>query len=131
MGGVERTEERKCFAVAVKKRNGPTLTNVIRQYVLPGSIVYTDLWRGYNAIPSDLDLEHLTVNHSKYFKDPVTGVHTNTIEGTWNGMKRGIPERNQHSGRVGNHIAEFIWRRQVKGNEWEKLLQCMRNTALN
>ena len=27
--------------------------------------------------------EHLTVNHSKHFKDPITGTHSNTIEGRY------------------------------------------------
>ena len=31
------------------------------------------------------------VNHSKAFKDPVTGVHTNRIEGKWKWLKSGIP----------------------------------------
>ena len=26
--------------------------------------------------------KHITVNHSKWFKDPRTGAHTNNIEGT-------------------------------------------------
>lgn len=34
---------------------------------------------------------HSTVNHEKNFKDPVTGTHTNTIEGRWFCVKRSLP----------------------------------------
>ena len=43
----------------------------------------------YRAL-NDFGMEHQTVNHTEHFVDPVTGVHTNTIEGTWNGMKMHI-----------------------------------------
>ena len=63
VGGVERTEERKCFFVLVEKRDTETLQNIISQLVLPGSIVVTDCWAPYNAVCDTLDLDHLTVNH--------------------------------------------------------------------
>ncbi len=32
-------------------------------------------------------MAHGTVNHTYNYVDPDTGVHTNTIEGTWNDIK--------------------------------------------
>ena len=30
---------------------------------------------------------HQKVYYSKNFKDPITGIHTNTIEGNWSALK--------------------------------------------
>lgn len=56
-------------------RDAITLQQVIQQHVREGSIIYTDLWRGYNSLEENLGLEHHTVNHSLWFRDPITGVH--------------------------------------------------------
>ena len=88
LGGVERTEERRIFLVSVERRDATTLLSIIQDKVAPGSIIYTDCWAAYGGIPSlvddngqPLDLQHFTVNHSLHFRDPITRVHTNTIEG--------------------------------------------------
>jgi ISXO2-like transposase domain len=130
IGGVERAVERRVFAEIVEKRDAATLVDVVRRRVAPGSIVHSDLWKAYKAIPSAAHLEHRTVNHSRHFVDPDTGVHTNTIEGTWHGMKVGIPERVRHSGKVENHISEFIWRRQNESDIWSAFLNCLAQSAV-
>lgn len=91
VGGVERTPERKMFMVPVLTRDAGTLRLLIERYVAPGSIIYTDCWRGYR--PADMiqmGMLHDTVNHTYHFVDPLTGVHTNTIEGTWHAVKSRI-----------------------------------------
>ena len=93
LGGVERTDERKVFLQRVDKRDRRTLMEVIQKHVRSGSIVYTDCWKAYNCLTPRLGLEHKTVNHSLHFKDPKTGVHTNSIEGTWNKVKMNIAPR--------------------------------------
>ena len=37
---------------------------------------------------SNMGYNHDTVNHSLHYKDPITFVHTNTIEGLWAHVKR-------------------------------------------
>jgi transposase-like protein len=118
VGGVERTPERRVFLVAVENRNAETMRDVITRHVREGSIIHTDMWRGYNWINDVGGYQHQTVNHSAHFRDPQTGVHTNTIEGTWNGLKLNCPIRNRVEGRVEKHLFEFIWRRQQKYNLW-------------
>jgi IS1 family transposase len=75
----------------VENRNAQTLEELIKKYVLPGSTIHTDEWKGYSNI-ENIDVvppyKHETVNHSKNFVDPVTGVHTQNIEAYWCSVKR-------------------------------------------
>jgi hypothetical protein len=125
LGGVERTPERKCFVVTVPNRKAETLINIIGQCVLSGSIIHTDLWRGYAQLGTISDYKHLTVNHSQYFCDPDTGVHTNTIEGTWSGLKRRIPIRDRTERLIGPYLWEFIWRRKNKERLWDAFIDAL------
>ena len=73
-----------------------------------------------------MDYLHKTVNHSIQYKAP-DGTHTNTIEGTWFGLKRMIPNRNRTKDFVDGFTLEFIWRRQWEGNIWTGLMTALRS----
>lgn len=128
VGGIERTAERKMFATSVQDRTQETLLDVISRHVAPGSIIHTDLWRGYSGLDT-IGMTHRTVNHSRHFVDPETGVHTNTIEGIWNGMKLKIAPRNRNEEHVDGHLLAFIWKRNNIENLWVGLLDALRETA--
>ena len=63
--------------------NRPTLSKIIKDYIKPGSIVVSDKWSGYDSkfIEAHTGYKHLTVNHSKEYKNWLTGACTNHIEG--------------------------------------------------
>ncbi len=127
VGGVERTPSRRMFLVKVENRNAQTMRDIISRYVNEGSIIYTDMWRGYNGVGEIGDYQHHTVNHSIHFRDPETGVHTNSIEGTWNGLKMKVPIRNRTQEKVEGHLLEFIWRRQQRYNLWIGFINALKN----
>lgn len=112
-GGVER-ETGNCFIVPVEMRNASTLLPIIQEFVLPGSIIVSDLWRAYLNIEELPQLyTHLTVNHSLNFVDPESGAHTQTIEGTWMHFKRRHKEELGTSRALfSTYIAQFLWRRK-------------------
>ena len=114
------------FAVSVQDRSADTLRDIIQAHVLPGTIVRTDLWRGYRAL-ADFGMEHQTVNHTDHFVDPETGVHTNAIEGTWNGMKMRICRQHFNREFIDGALMEFIWRRRYRGDLWNSLLHAMQH----
>jgi len=72
-------------------------------------------------------MEHQTVNHTDHFVDPETGVHTNTIEGTWNGMKMHICRQHFNREFIDGALTEFIWRRRYRGDLWNRLLHAMQH----
>lgn len=126
-GGVERTPERKLFLQPVMTRDHRTLREIIRRNIAPGTIIHSDKWKGYR--PADMramGMRHFTVNHSRHFVDPVTGVHTNTIEGTWNGVKQKINKRHRTHHLVEGYLAQFVFRRMNKGRIWSALSQVIR-----
>ena len=131
IGGIERSilknkiknENKKLFLVPIKKRNIDGIDKIIEKYVKKGTTIYTDSWKGYNNL-RNIGYKHKTVNHKKYFKDPITKVHTNTIEGTWNGLKQSIIPRNRNKKDIILHLKEFQWRRKNREyNIWKQFLK--------
>lgn len=71
----------------VPNTKGKTLTTIIKNMVKRGSIVVSDGWKGYSQVHKHY--EHKSIPHTRgqYVKD---NYHTNSIEGFWSLLKRGI-----------------------------------------
>jgi transposase-like protein len=93
-----KTDEKKGRVVArvASNANSKTLHGMIKEYVLPKTVIYTDEWNGYNGIEKLTDndgqnrgYQHRRINHSAgvYVQGDV---HTQAIEGFWSLVKRGI-----------------------------------------
>ena len=130
-GGLCR-ETGENFAYLVPDRKGETLLEIIQQNVLPGTIIHTDQWAGYNILdqlPFPQQYVHYSVNHSKNFVDPITHVHTQKIERLWREIKR---IKHKYNGLlrkdVDLHLAEFLWRRKNQNNPFDSTLKLLRDT---
>jgi len=87
VGMVER--KGRVIAKAIPDVTAETLVGTVHEFVLPDSTVFTDELQAYNTIPGKRQYKHQRINHSS--KVYVMGnIHTNTIEGFWSLVKRGI-----------------------------------------
>lgn len=88
VGMVERRGRVK--AVTVPDTKSATLLGTVREYVLPKSTIFTDEYNSYDGISRMKEkYGHKRIRHAS--KVYVMGdVHTNTIEGFWSLVKRGI-----------------------------------------
>jgi transposase-like protein len=91
VGMVERsTSERvgRVKALATPDVTTNQILGLVHEYILPESTVFTDEYPVYDRLGARVN-EHKRINHSA--KVYVVGdVHTNTIEGFWSLVKRGI-----------------------------------------
>lgn len=122
VGFVERTDKKRIILVPVKKRDSKTIDKIADKFIEKNSIVYTDGWRGYRNL-SKLGFIHKTVNHSKNFKDPITQVHTNTIEGNWCALKQGISPRCRTEKNIALYCYRFMLKRFFGETAFEFLLK--------
>jgi len=89
VGMVER--KGRVVALAAPDVKGSTLLGYVRDYVMPKSMIFTDELHGYDGIKhiKEGGYRHRRIRHSA--RVYVRGnVHTNTIEGFWSLVKRGI-----------------------------------------
>ena len=78
----------KVIAKKVSDTQGKTLSPIIREFVKPGSRIFTDEYIGYYSL-YDSEYTHAVVHHNA--KEFVVGdAHTNNIEGFWGQLKRMI-----------------------------------------
>lgn len=86
VGIVER--KGRVIARATPTVNADALTSMVKEYVLPESTIFTDDFSGYDRLKKH-GFTHHRINHTA--KVYVMGdIHTNTIEGFWSLVKRGI-----------------------------------------
>lgn len=92
-GIVER--KGKIIARTATERGNNQLLNLATEYILPDSTVYTDEYAAYNNLDKatkdgkPLGYNHRRIHHAS--KVYVMGdIHTNTVEGFWSLLKRGI-----------------------------------------
>lgn len=88
LGAVERQGEVRVKVIA--KTDANNVIPAIKQIVAPGTIMVTDEHHAYNKL--HLDYEHKKVNHreKEYVRYEDIKVHTNSIEGYWNILKKQI-----------------------------------------
>ena len=113
-GGIYR-ETKQFFVTPVDKRDSATLIPIILSRIRPGSKIISDCWRSYNVL-SELDFEHLTVNHKYHFIDPTTLVHTQNIENLWWQIKHQLPETYTKHDQLYLHLSEYMWRKSKDKN---------------
>ena len=125
-GGLDTTTN-EGFLVAVNKRDAATLLPIIQNYIRPGTTVVSDLWGAYNTV-ANLGYQHLTVNHSINFVDPVTHATTNHVESMWARAKlRNKKECGTHRTLLTSYLLEFMWRQQYGKDPFQNLLEHVRN----
>ena len=66
---------------------------------------------------SEFGYQHLTVNHSKNFKNPTTGACTNTCEGGWDHSKRDMVLGTRKKEGFSAHLAVQMLRKRLKAAE--------------
>lgn len=87
----------RVYTKIIPDASSAILIPIIERKVIPDSIVYSDCWRGYNALDVS-EFKHYRINHSKLFADKKN--HINGIENFWNQAKRhmrkfnGVPRAN-------------------------------------
>ena len=106
----------KVRAGKVKNTSGKVLKSQIRDLVRKGSTIMTDEWRAYEGLAQKYI--HETINHGggEYVRG---NVHTNSIEGFWALLKRGIVgQYHKVSARhLNKYINEFCFRYNNRNNE--------------
>ena len=75
----------RVYTKIIPDARSKTLMPIIKRKVVPDSIVYSDGWKGYNALDVS-DFKHFRINHSKLFADKQNQI--NGIENICNQAKR-------------------------------------------
>jgi transposase-like protein len=117
-------------AGTVKDVTATNLRAILRDNVTPDSHIMTDEFHSYSALDEDF-LHHDLVNHKR--KEYGRGnVHTNTLEGWFSLLKRGINGTFHHVSpqHLDRYIGEFVFRyNNRKVSDGERAIKALKQVA--
>ena len=125
-------EDGQIFMRIVDDRKAPTLLEAIKQCIAPGTQIISDQWKAYNALDTQSPqiYEHLTVNHSENFVDPVTKANTQRIERLWRDLKDFIRKKCGILRKdIEFHLAEFIYKHTIMKNQNDLFIEAVELVA--
>lgn len=112
VGGVEKQNTKNFFLCRVENRKINTLSECLKNYIFPNSILFTDGHPSYPAVSNNLMCQHYVVNHNHGFVAD-DGTHTNSIEGFWSHVKSSM--RKEHGvkrSNIDNWIIQYTFKRR-------------------
>ena len=103
----------KLIAKVIPDTKGETLTPEIIKTVKQSASVITDEWLGYNSLKRIYDHSFVKHNEGEYVNGKI---YTNTIEGFWSLLKRGIIGIYHFTTRkhLQKYVDEFVFRYNLR-----------------
>jgi len=119
----------KVAAMTVPNVSRAAIFPHIQERVLPASTVYTDEYRVYDTLAAE-GYKHSRIPHAE--KVYVSGdVHTNTMEGFWSLVKRGVGGvyHSVSAKHLQGYLNEYVWRYNERNNPRAKFSTLLRRST--
>ena len=113
-------------------RSRAILLPLINESCAEGTIFCSDGWKSYVKLNEHVDLGdtlHFSVNHTHNYVDPVTGAHTQTIEGLWNHAKNFLPTFGMRPKDLDTYLSAFMWFCYVKQQKLDVMKHFLTSAA--
>ena len=120
----------KVYAKVVPNAKKKTLQDIIDDLVKIGARIISDCWKGYNDVQKNYLHETVAHHLGQYVNE--RGFHTNTIEGFWSILKRGIVGIYHlvTAKHLPKYCKEFVYRYNKRGlTDVERFIDCLCNPS--
>ncbi|XP_072399973.1 uncharacterized protein [Diabrotica undecimpunctata] len=108
-GGYDRNSN-NCFLVPVESKDADSLLEVVKEWVLPGTTIYSHSWKEYKCLDHEGFMQE-TRDHSKQFVVlDKTDVYTQNLNHIWREVRSTIPTPGLQY--FVDHLAEFYFKRR-------------------
>lgn len=118
--GVEKISKKSFFKI-VEVPSKDELLAVIREFILPGTVIVSNCWVTYNCL-SDDRFDKLTRCYGYQFKDAMTGSRNSSTQTVCADVKRRLSVKKMFDNNYPSYLAEYVWRKKHKDVEKEHLL---------
>lgn len=109
----------KMTAIVISDTKGKTIQPLVKKYVKEGSKFISDEWWAYQGL--GVIYEHEVIDHSskEYVRLNDNTIHTNTIEGSWNILKKSVCGMYNHVAKkhLQRYVDEFVFRYNTRNNK--------------